>query len=29
MWAFPLSITLDMKKTRNGWLLRLRVHFTI
>jgi len=25
MWIFPLSITLDMKKTRTSWQVRLRV----
>lgn len=29
MGIFPLIIALDMKKTRNGWLLRLRVLFMI
>jgi hypothetical protein len=25
MWIFPLSITLDMKKTRTSWHVRFRV----
>jgi len=25
MWIFPLSITLDMKKTRTSWHVRIRV----
>ncbi|PWV86663.1 hypothetical protein DEV92_11555 [Phyllobacterium myrsinacearum] len=27
MWYLPLSITLEMKKTRSSWSLILRVHF--
>lgn len=27
MWLLPLSITLDVKKTRRSWTLRLRVSF--
>lgn len=27
MWYIPLSITLEMKKTRNSWLLIIRVNF--
>ncbi len=29
MWYLPLSITLEMKKTRSSWSLILRVQFTI
>ena len=29
MWIFPLSITLDMKRTRTTWLVRFRVQFGI
>jgi hypothetical protein len=25
MWIFPLFVTLDMKKTRTCWQVRLRV----
>jgi hypothetical protein len=29
MWFLPLSITLEMKRTRKGWRLLLRVQFFI
>jgi len=29
MWIFPLCITLDMKKTRTCWQVRLRVFIMI
>ncbi len=29
MWYLPLSITLEVKKTRSSWSLILRVQFTI
>ncbi|MET3645552.1 hypothetical protein ABIC60_000164 [Phyllobacterium ifriqiyense] len=28
MWPKPLSITLIVKRTRTGWQLVIRVHFT-
>jgi hypothetical protein len=27
MWYLPLSITLEVKKTRTSWHLVIRVHF--
>ncbi|SDP04159.1 hypothetical protein SAMN05443582_103238 [Phyllobacterium sp. OV277] len=27
MWYLPLSITLEMKKTRTSWQLVIRVNF--
>lgn len=27
MWYLPLSITLEMKKTKTGWQVTHRVHF--
>lgn len=27
MWYLPLSITLDVKRTRTTWLVRIRVQF--
>lgn len=27
MGLFPISITLDVKKTRTTWLVRFRVYF--
>ncbi|QRI43784.1 hypothetical protein [Bacteriophage sp.] len=29
MWYLPLSITLDVKRTRTGWQVTLRVQFTV
>jgi hypothetical protein len=26
MWFLPLSVTLEVKRTRTGWLFRIRVH---
>jgi hypothetical protein len=29
MWSRPCSVTLELKWTRNGWLLVFRVRFRI
>ncbi|PWV86664.1 hypothetical protein DEV92_11556 [Phyllobacterium myrsinacearum] len=29
MWYLPLSITLEVKRTRTSWTLVIRVQFTI
>jgi len=29
MWYLPLSITLEMKRTRTSWQLRFRVRFIL
>jgi len=29
MWFLPVSVTLEMKRTRTSWLLVIRVHFIL
>nr|DAU40450.1 MAG TPA: hypothetical protein [Caudoviricetes sp.] len=29
MWFMPLSVTLEMKRTRSSWSLRIRVQFVL